>query len=335
MRVLTQSQVTQLLPMSACIPLMASTLASLSRSEVDLPLRTVLRLPDTHDAFALMPALSATLPAFGAKVITIFPDNHGRGRDSHQGAVLMFDAADGRLLGVLDASSITAIRTAAISAVATDLLARPEAATLALLGSGVQARTHLEALALVRPFTRVHVWSRSTSHTAAFADWAREAHGLDVTACPSARDAVVGADVVCTVTASRDPVLEGAWLTPGTHVNAVGASQPDARELDSAAVAGARIVADRRESLFHESAEYRIPLQEGRLASDHAVVELGEIVNGEAQGRTSPQQITLFKSLGLAIEDVAAAWHVLQRAERDGVGTTIDLGGTRQDASAD
>jgi len=333
MRVLSQSQVTQLLPMSACIPLMASTLASLSRGEVDLPLRTVLRVRDTHDAFALMPALSATLPAIGAKVITIFPDNHGRGRDSHQGAVLLFDASDGRLLGVLDASSITAIRTAAVSAVATDRLARPDAGTLALLGSGVQARTHLEALALVRPFTRVRVWSRSSSHAEAFADWARGAHARDVTVCPSARDAVLGADVVCTVTAAREPVLEGAWLAPGTHVNAVGASQPDARELDSAAVAGARIVADRRESLQHESADYRVPLQEGVLAEDHAVVELGEIVIGEARGRTSHQEITLFKSLGLAIEDLAAAWHVLQRAERDGVGTTVDLGGGREGAA--
>lgn len=329
MRVISQSQVEHLLPMDACIPLMASTLAALSRGAADLPLRTVLSLRDTPDKFAFMPAFSSGLPAFGAKVITVFPENLARGRESHQGAVLLFDTSDGRLLGLVDASSITAIRTAAVSAVATDMLARPDAETLALLGSGVQARTHLEALAVVRPFARLRVWSRTSEHADAFAVWARETHGLDVAVALSARDAVLDADVVCTVTAARDPVLEGAWLAPGTHVNAVGASQGDAREVDSAAVAGAHIVTDRRESLLNESAAYRIALHEGTLAADHIVVELGDIVNGSGLGRTSDRQITLFKSLGLAIEDLAAAWYVLERAEREGVGTTVDLGGER------
>ncbi len=329
MRILDQAQVTQLLPMRACIPLMASTLASLSRGEVDLPLRSVLRLRGSNDAFALMPALSTALPAFGAKVITVFPSNHARDRDSHQGAVLLFDGSDGRLRALLDASSITAIRTAAVSAVATDYLARDDAASLALLGSGVQARTHLEAHLLVRPFDRVRVWSPTAAHAEAFADWARTTHGIEVAACRTPRAAVEGAEVVCTVTAAREPVLEGAWLEPGTHVNAVGASQPDARELDSAAVARSRIVADRRESLLHESADYRVPLQEGVLPADHVVVELGEIVNGDAAGRATPREITLFKSLGLAIEDLAAAWHVLERAEREAVGATVELGGAR------
>lgn len=329
MRILDQAQVTQLLPMGACIPLMASTLASLSRGEVDIPLRSVMRLRGSHDAFALMPALSAALPTFGAKVITVFPSNHARGRDSHQGAVLLFDGSDGRLRALLDASSITAIRTAAVSAVATDRLARQDAATLGLLGSGVQARTHLEAHVLVRPFAHVRVWSPTDAHADAFADWARRSHDIEVAVCRTPRDAVEGADVVCTVTAAREPVLEGAWLEPGTHVNAVGASQPDARELDSAAVARSRIVADRRESLLHESADYRVPLQEGALAADHVVAELGEIVNGDVGGRATRREITLFKSLGLAIEDLAAAWHVLERAERDDVGVTVDLGGGR------
>jgi ornithine cyclodeaminase/alanine dehydrogenase-like protein (mu-crystallin family) len=331
MRILTQSQVTELLPMGECIPVMESALASLSRGEVVLPLRTVMRLPDGQ-AFGMMPAYSAALPAFGTKVITVFPGNHARGLDSHQGAVLLFDAEDGRIVGLLDASSITAIRTAAVSAVATKLLARSDAATLALLGSGVQARTHLEAVIRVRPIERVRVWSRTPAHAAAFVEWAIRAHDIEVAAAASARDAVHGADVVCTVTASREPVLEGAWLAPGMHVNAVGASQPDARELASDAVARTRIFADRRESLVNESADYLIPLREGRVTEAHVIAELGEILIGRARGRESRHEITLFKSLGLAVEDVAAACHALQRAEREGVGFDVALGGRRPDA---
>ncbi len=329
MRILNQEQVKSLLPMRECIPLMETALASLSRGEVVLPLRPVLRIPGTHNVFAMMPAYSSALRAFGAKMITVFPGNHGTDLDSHQGAVLLFDARDGRLVAVLDASSITAIRTAAVSAVATALLARDNAATLALLGSGVQARTHLEATALVRPITRVRVWSRTTAHAAAFATWAGRVHGTSVEVCQSAADAVRGADIVCTVTSAREPVLRGEWLEPGMHVNAVGASQPDARELDSAAVARSRIFADRRESLLKESADLLVPMREGLVSEQHVVAELGEILIGKARGRGSATEITLFDSLGLAVEDLAAACHVYERAEREGVGAEIAMGGLR------
>jgi len=329
MRFLSQPQVTSLLPMGECIPLMEAALASLSRGEVVLPLRPILRIPGTHNAFGMMPAYSSALPAFGAKMITVFPSNHGTALDSHQGAVLLFDANDGRLVALLDASSITAIRTAAVSAVATRLLARDDAATLALLGSGVQARTHLEAIALVRPITRVQVWSRTPAHAAAFATWADRTHDVSVHVCESAQDAVRGADVVCTVTSAREPVLRGAWLAPGMHVNAVGASQPDARELDSAAVARSRVFADRRESLLHESADFLTPLREGLVSERSVVAELGEILIGTARGRERADEITLFKSLGLAVEDLAAACHVHARAEREDIGTEVALGGLR------
>ncbi len=332
MRILTQSQVTALLPMAECIPLMESALASLSRGEVILPLRMVMRLPERRGAFGMMPAYSSALPAFGTKVITVFPGNHARGLDSHQGAVVLFDAEDGRIVALMDASSITAIRTAAVSAVATKLLARDDAATLALLGSGVQARTHLDAMRLVRPIERVRVWSRTPAHAAAFAAWARKTHDAEITVCASAAEAARGADVVCTVTASREPVLDGAALAPGMHVNVVGASQPDARELASDAVARGRIFADRRESLVNESADYLIPLREGLITEAAVAAELGEILIGKAHGRESRDEITLFKSLGLAIEDVAAGCHVLERAEREGVGIEVALGGGREDA---
>ncbi|MEJ2667846.1 MAG: ornithine cyclodeaminase family protein [Deinococcales bacterium] len=325
MRILDHAQVTRLLPMSECIRLMEAALAALSRGEAQVPLRAVMRLPGRHDVLALMPGQSSSPNALGAKVITVYPANQRRDLDAHQGAVLLFDPDDGRLLGLVDASSITAIRTAAASAAATRWLARTDAATLALLGSGVQARSHLEAITLVRPIRQVRVWSRTTNHARDFAQWARQAHGLEIDTCTTVAEAVRGADIVCTVTASREPVLEGAWLEPGMHLNAVGASQPDARELDSDAVARSHVFADRRESLMHESADYLVPLHEGRLGADPDIAELGEVVAGTAAGRTSEQEITLFKSLGLAIEDLAAARYVLERAEREDAGTSVDM----------
>jgi ornithine cyclodeaminase/alanine dehydrogenase-like protein (mu-crystallin family) len=334
MRLLTQPQVAALLPMTECIPLMEQALASLSRGEVVLPLRPVMRIPNTHDVFAMMPAYSAALPVFGVKMITVFPGNHGTDLDSHQGAVLLFDGKTGALAAMLDASSITAVRTAAVSAVATKLLARREASTLAMIGSGVQARTHLEAIALVRRLSAVRVYSRSWKHARAFAGWADSALGIAVEVCDSPVHAVRGSDIVCTVTSSREPVLFGEWLEPGMHVNAVGASQPDARELDSEAVVRSRLFADRRESLVNESAAYLIPMREGRISEQHVVAELGEILAGKAAGRGADDEITLFKSLGLAVEDLAAAAYVLARAEREGVGTEVALGGKRLTAES-
>jgi ornithine cyclodeaminase/alanine dehydrogenase-like protein (mu-crystallin family) len=329
MRILNQEQVAALLPMGECIPLMEAALASLARGEVVVPLRPVLRIPDARGVFAMMPAYSAALPVFGVKMITVFPGNHGSRLDSHQGAVLLFDGGTGQLVAMLDASSITAIRTAAVSAVATRLLARDDARTLALIGSGVQARTHLEAIALVRPLSAVRVYSRSPDHASAFAEWATRETGMDIRTSPSPADAVRGADIVCTVTSSRQPVLRGEWLTPGMHVNAVGASQPDARELDSNAVARSRLFADRRESLVNESADYLVPLRERAITERHVVAELGELLTDRARGRESAAEITLFKSLGLAVEDLAAAAHVFDRAERESVGTEVTLGGRR------
>jgi ornithine cyclodeaminase/alanine dehydrogenase-like protein (mu-crystallin family) len=327
--ILDQASVRRLLPMAECIDVMAETLSGLARGEALLPLRQVLLLPGGKAAFAAMPAYLATPPAVGLKVITVFPGNHGTAYDSHQGAVLLFETEHGRLLAILDASSITAIRTAAVSGVATRALARPDASRLALLGTGVQALTHLEAIAHVRPLASVRVWSRDPAKAAAFAATARARHSLEVEAAPSAREAVAGAGVVCTVTSSREPVLEGSWLAPGTHVNAVGASLPSARELDSAAVARSRVFVDRRESAAHEAGDLLIPTAEGAIGADHVLGEIGEVLTGRVAGRRAPEDVTLFKSLGLAVEDLAAAHHVYRRAREVGAGTWVELGGAR------
>lgn len=328
--VLSHADVVRLLPMQTCIDLMADTLAATSKGEALLPLRQVVRLPDTPNAFALMPAMLGD--ALGAKVITVFPGNDATPYESHIGVVLYFETANGQLRAIIDASSITAIRTAAVSGLATQLLARPDAGDLALLGAGVQALTHLEAMQCARPLRRVRVWSRSAARRDSFAQQAKQRLGIEVESSATARAAVEHADIICTVTSSREPVLCGEWLADGAHINAVGASIATARELDSAAVARARLYVDRRESTRNEAGDFLVPRGEGVIGDTHIRGEIGELVNGTAEGRTSALDITLFKSLGLAVEDVACAAYLYKRALSEGAGTRLAIGGMR-DAS--
>ena len=332
-RIITQSEVPRLLPMRECIPLMAEALRSLARGDAVQPLRTVTPFSDAGGLLASMPASLGAPGALGVKVITVTPANHGTPFDSHQGAVLLFEPVHGSIVAVIDATSITSIRTAAVSAVATDLLARKDVTSAAILGSGVQAAAHLASLRVVRPIDRVRVWSRSFERATAFA--AREAarHSIRVEAARSAREAVEGADVICAATAAREPVLRGEWIAPGAHVNAVGACVPAHRELDTAAVRSARLFVDRRESALHEAGDILIPIQEGAFGKDHIVGEIGELLLGRLEGRRGAEEITLFKSLGLAIEDLAAAHRIHANAAANGVGLTIDLGGRRDEGA--
>jgi ornithine cyclodeaminase/alanine dehydrogenase-like protein (mu-crystallin family) len=327
---LSDHEVRALLPMGECIEVMREALRSVADGSAILPLRTIIRLPGTLNAFGTMPAvLNDARPVLGAKIITVFPGNDQTPFDAHIGVVLLFDSVHGSLLAIADASSITSIRTSAVSGLATSLLARDDASDLAILGAGVLAMPHLDAVRCVRPIRRVRVWSRSGTRAAAFAERARGETGLEVVACTSAEQAVSGADVVCTITSSREPVLEGRWLSPGVHVNAVGASLASARELDSDAVARARLFVDRRESALAESGDYLIPLGEGRIGPAHILGELGELVTGSVTGRVRLDDITLFKSLGLAVEDVAALRHLHDKARASGAGTPVQLGGLR------
>lgn len=332
MLILSQSNIEQLLPIDACIDVMASTLASLARGETILPLRTVIRIPSTNDAFAVMPALLTAPKTIGAKVITVFPGNHGTAFDAHQGAVLLFDPENGTLTALLDATAITTIRTAAVSAVATRALARPDASRLAIIGAGVQAHAHVAAIRTVCPIASLSIWSRNAGHAERLAKYAHERFGIHARVASTGRDAVKDADIVCTTTSATEPVLEGEWLAPGTHVNAVGACTPNARELDSAVVVRSRLYADRRESALKEPGDILVPLQDGEIGPDHVVAELGELLIGRGTGRRDDREITLFKSLGLAIEDLAAASYVLEQAKLRGVGTRVELGGSRHAA---
>lgn len=314
-----------MLTMQKCIELMEAAMISLARGEVVLPLRPVLRIPDSQNVFALMPAYSRSLNALATKLITVYPGNHGSAFDSHQGAVLLFDGERGSLLAMMDATSITAIRTAAVSAVATRLLARKDASTLAILGSGTQARTHIDAMLAVRPFKKVLVWSRNHERAASLVAEGRMRHDVEFDAVTDATLAATGADVVCTTTAAREPVLRGDWLRPGTHVNAVGASIPTNRELDTKAVRRARIFVDRRESALSEAGDILIPIQEGAITADAIVAEIGELLIGAAAGRRDDEEITLFKSLGLAVEDLACAHYLHHVAQREHKGTWVEF----------
>lgn len=331
-RVIGRDEVRRLLPMAACIEVMAEALAALGRGEGLNPLRSMLLLPDRSGLLGMMPAYLGSPAAIGMKAVTVFPGNHGTELDSHQGVVLLFEPGRGRLLAVVEAGEITALRTAAVSGLATRLLAGRDAGDLAILGSGVQARTHLEAMRTVRELRRVRVWSRTAEHARAFARAESAGSGLAIEAVAEARAAVRGADLICTTTAAREPVLSGEWLAPGAHVNAVGSSIRSARELDTAAVVRSRLFVDRRESALNEAGDLLMPIAEGAVGEEHIAGELGEVLLGRVDGRGSAEEITLFKSLGLGVEDLAAAEHVYREALRQGAGVEVAFGGPRRPA---
>jgi ornithine cyclodeaminase len=320
--VISYADVVRLLPMEACVEVMADALRATNRGGAVLPLRSVVWMPDRTGMIGLMPGFLDQPTSLGLKVVSIFPGNHGTKYDSHQGVVMLFDTQHGTPIAIIDASSITAIRTAAVSGVATRALARDDAGDLAILGAGVQAATHLAAMRAVRPIRRVRVWSRNRDHAQRFAD--RSPVAVEVMA--SARDAVDGADLICTTTAAREPVLEGAWLGPGVHINAVGACFAATRELDTAAVVRARLIVDRLESALAESGDFRIPKAEGAISDDHIAGELGDVLLGRVAGRRSGDEVTLFKSLGIAIEDLAAAHYIYTQAVATGSGVSVPLG---------
>lgn len=319
------------LPAAACAEAMAEVLAARARGEAYLPLRSVMIPPEAAGFMGLMPGWRGAHPggaaAFGLKAVCIMPGNPARGLDAHQGIVALFDGQTGQPTAILDASAITERRTAAVTAVATEVLARREARVLAILGAGTQARAHLEALAPVRAFEQVRIYSPTEAHARRLAaDAAGTADGAELTVAGSAQEALAGADVVVTATSSREPVLRRDWLAAGAHVNAVGASSPHARELDTATVAASALFCDSRESLRHEAGEFQLAIAEGLISGeDHVRAELGEVLAGTAAGRADDAELTVFRSLGLAVEDLAAAQSAVTAAAERGLGTEIEL----------
>ena len=300
--ILDEHQVRSLLTMDECIEAMEEVLRSLARGELHQPLRPVTRPDGSDTLMGLMPAYrGGRRPAWSLKEIVIAPGNPARGLDAHQGAVLLHDGETGQLQALLNASAITEIRTAAVSAVATRALARPEASVVAILGGGVQARSHDEAMRSVLPQAEIRAWARRDGG--------------------SPEEVLREADVVCTCTSAREPILERGWLKPGAHVNAVGSSVPSARELDAATVADATLFVDRRESALNEAGDLLL----AGFGEERIAAELGEVLAGTHPGRTAPEELTVFKSLGLGVEDLAAAELVVRKAKEQGVGTEVEF----------
>ena len=320
--VLAGHHVRELLPYRECADVMREALAELARGQIQQPLRTVVRPRDAAGFMGLMPAYSPGA-GYGLKAICITPGNPAIGKDAHQGGVLLFDVRTGEPLALVNASAVTEIRTAATSAVATGLLARPVAAELAIIGTGVQGQAHARAIAATRSLTGIRLAGRDLARTRKVAAELAGQLGLPVTAHDAVAEAVAGAGIVVTATTSPRPVLRREWLSPGTHVNAVGACVPTDREIDTATMAEAAVFADSRESVRKEAGDYLLAERDGAVNPVRA--ELGELLTGTAPGRAHDDEITVFESLGLAAEDLAAASYLYQKATRLGAGTPADF----------
>jgi ornithine cyclodeaminase/alanine dehydrogenase-like protein (mu-crystallin family) len=321
--ILSGADVLRALPMSHCIEAVDRAMRSFSDLGADVPLRTIMQLPGGRNFFGAMPGYLDDPRGLGAKVLTVFPDNAKRGLASHVGVVLLFDTETGVPLAVMDAASITAIRTAAASAVATRALARKDASSLAVLGTGEQAMTHLEAISQVRKLQTVRIWGRSAVNARRLAEKSQARLALPIEVAATAEDAVTSADIVCTVTAAHEPILNGRWLAPGAHVCLVGSSRLSSREADDEVVARARFFVDSRNSARAEAGELQHALDAGIVTESHLLGEIGEVLNGSVQGRLADRDITVYKSLGIAVQDLAAAHVIYDRAVRDGIGARV------------
>ena len=322
---LTERDVRAVLPMPDLITAMEGAVSQFSAGAVRQPVRSVIEVGTDRAFFGIMPAALNDPPAMGAKLVTVYERNHQLGLPSHLATIILLDHATGALVAILDGRYITEARTAAVSAVSVKHLANPKASVLAIVGSGVQARSHLEAIRHVRTLSEVRVWSPDTSHRDAFVAEMTSATGLRIRGEASAAAAVRGADLIVLATSSRTPVVDATDVTDGAHIVAVGACRPDQREMPTALVSRARVFVDSRAAAAREAGDLLIPINEGAFREDHISGELGELPGGRVAGRQAPEQVTIFKSLGLAVEDIVAAQLVVSRARTAGLGQNISL----------
>lgn len=321
--ILGGADIRRLMPMADCIAIVDAVMRTVSRGGAVIPVRLGFKVPGTGNILAAMPGFVSEPASLGAKLIAVFPENAGRGLPSHQGVVVMFDPGSGTPAAILDAHAITGIRTAAASAVATRALARPDAARLAILGTGEQAEAHVHAMAAVRRLRSITIWGRTPEKAAALAARAASALGMDAAVSPDVEQAVMDADIVCTTTASPTPVLQGAWIRRGTHVNLVGACTAKTREADAGLIARSAFYVDLRASALAEAGDLLEAM--GPLAERHIRGEIGQVLNGQLPGRSSADEVTVYKSLGIAAQDLSVAQVVIERARAAGAGTHVRI----------
>ena len=314
MRIIDREEVAQRLTYELAIPIVREAMIAFSTGQTRQLLRSIIPLAEGR-MFGLMPGAMGADAPFGAKVISVYPENFANGRQSHQGLIVLFDPETGAPACVVHAGEVTAIRTAAASAAATDALARPEARRLALLGYGEQAATHARAIAKVRPLEQITVWGRSLDRAQAFAASIGEELGVPGTAFAEAKDAVAEAEIICTVSAAKEPILKGAWVAPGTHVNVVGSSYAGPVEIDDELVVRARFIADSRDGVLAQGAEFLKAKEAGLIDESHVVGEIGQVFAGQIEGRQNPFQVTIYKSLGHVVQDLASAWALYKTSE--------------------
>ena len=314
MRIINHAQVEQALDMQHCIGLMKEALTALANGDAKQIVRPVLPLYE-NNVLGMMPAYLASRKIAGVKILAVFPENYQKGIPSHQGQMLVFETETGSIKALVDAESLTGIRTAAASAAVTEALARPDASRLAILGAGLQGRRHLEAIRLVRKLREVTVWDIRPEAAARYAEEMRQKTGLPVRVCTGAGEATRDADIICTLTPSREPILSAADVKPGTHINAVGACTPDARELASDLMAAGRLFVDWKPATLVEAGDYLLAVQDGSITEEHILGEVGQVLSGTLPGRVSDNDITIFEALGQAVEDLIVADFVAEAQE--------------------
>jgi ornithine cyclodeaminase len=321
---LSEHDVKQLIDMPALIGIMETALKALSAGEVEQPVRGVVMIPPQQAFMAAMPAYLQNPPALGTKLVTVFPNNHAYNLPSHLAIIVYADPSTGEVLAIMDARLITEMRTAAVSAVSVKYMAREDAKVLAILGAGAQAESHFEAIAYVRQLEKVVIWNRTPARAEGFRA-KFSGHGLPIEIAPTVQVAVKDADIIATVTGTTEPILQRDWLKAGVHICAVGSARPTMREIDTATMQAAHIIVDKREAALKEAGDILIPLNDEAITADAIRGELGEVVAGKAIGRPSPDAITLFESLGQAVEDVATAEWVYRQAAEKGMGVTFSF----------
>ena len=324
MLILNRSQVEALLDVDALIDALASAMADLSAGRASVPDRVAALVPEHEGFLAAMPGFVPSAKVLMSKLVSLFPRNAGTELPTHQAVIVVFDSDSGQPVALLDGTAITAIRTGACSALSARLLARPDADVLAILGTGVQARSHAQAMRRVMPIRRIRVAGRDYAKAVALAAELSDTLQADAQAVETYREALQGAGVACATTHSAEPVIRRSWLTPGVHVTSVGYG---GREIDDATVADALVCVESRRSALAPfpsgSNDLLMPIRDGVITADHVHAELGELVAGIKPGRSSPDQITLYKSVGVAVQDAAAAALVLMAARKDGIGEEI------------
>jgi ornithine cyclodeaminase/alanine dehydrogenase-like protein (mu-crystallin family) len=314
MRFIDREEVARRLTYDLCIPIVRDAMIAFSRGETRQLLRSIIPLGNGR-MFGVMPGAMGARAPFGAKLISVFPENFARGIQSHQGLVILFDPENGAPVCVVNAGEITAIRTAAASAVATDMLARKNSSRMAILGYGEQAATHARAISKVRKLQSIKIWGRSPERARALADQLQAELAFPVSSAGNVQEAVAEADIICTVTSASEPVLKGAWVRPGTHLNLVGSSHAGPVEVDNELVVRSRFIADSREGVLNQGAEFLRAKAAGLIGDDHIVAEIGQVLAGDIEGRRSPEEITVYKSLGHVVQDLSTAWALYSQPE--------------------